>query len=98
LPAIAGIVIVLAASGGYVVRQGNPLLRIPPAERLIVMRAAPGITIVANPVRVIRKIAYGARNAPRSTTDQKLLEPTAPESPRHRKISIVARLTNGRAH
>jgi chemotaxis protein MotA len=65
--AIAGIVIVfLAVLGGYVLEQGNPLLLIQPAELLIVVGAALGITIVANPVRVIRKIAYGARNALRA--------------------------------
>jgi chemotaxis protein MotA len=45
---------------------GNPLLLIQPAELLIVVGAAVGITIAANPVRVIRKIASGARNALRA--------------------------------
>jgi chemotaxis protein MotA len=65
--AIAGIVIVfLAVLGGYVLEQGNPLLLVQPAELLIVVGAAAGITIVANPVRVIRKMAHGARNALRA--------------------------------
>jgi chemotaxis protein MotA len=67
--AIAGIVIVfLAVLGGYVLEQGNPLLLLQPAELLIVVGAAIGITIVANPVRVIRKIVYGAGNALRAPT------------------------------
>jgi chemotaxis protein MotA len=67
--AIAGILIVfLAVLGGYLLEQGNLYLLIQPAEILIVVGAAAGITIVANPVRVIRKIAYGARNALRAPT------------------------------
>jgi chemotaxis protein MotA len=67
--AIAGIVVVfLAVLGGYILEQGNPLLLIQPAELLIVVGAAVGITIVANPLRVIRKIAYGARNVLRAPT------------------------------
>jgi flagellar motor component MotA len=54
--------------GEYVLEQGNPLLLIQPAELLIVVGAAVGITIVANPVRVIRKIAYSARHALRAPT------------------------------
>jgi chemotaxis protein MotA len=62
--AIAGILIVFSAVlGGYLLEQGNLYLLIQPAEILIVVGAAAGITIVANPVRVIRKIARGARDA-----------------------------------
>lgn len=65
--AIAGIVIVfLAVLGGYVLEQGNPLLLMQPAELLIVVGASVGITIVANPVRVIRKIVCGSLNALRA--------------------------------
>jgi chemotaxis protein MotA len=67
--AIAGILIVfLAVLGGYLLEQGNLYLLIQPAEILIVVGAAAGITIVANPVRVIRKIAHGARDALRAPT------------------------------
>jgi len=55
--AIAGIIIVfIAVFGGYVLEQGNPHLLIQPAEILIVVGAALGIAIAANPPRVIRKI------------------------------------------
>jgi chemotaxis protein MotA len=67
--AIAGIVIVfLAVLGGYVLEQGNPLLLVQPAELLIVVGAAVGITIVANPVRVIRKLTRSARDVLRAPT------------------------------
>jgi chemotaxis protein MotA len=67
--AIAGILIVFCAVlGGFLLEQGNLYVLLQPAEILIVLGAAAGITIVANPVRVIRKIAYGARNALRAPT------------------------------
>lgn len=67
--AIAGILIVFfAVLGGYLLEQGNLYLLIQPAEILIVVGAAAGITIVANPVRVIRKMAHAARDALRAPT------------------------------
>ncbi len=65
--AIAGILIVfLAVLGGYLLEQGNLYLLVQPAEILIVVGAAAGITIVANPLRVIRKMASAARGALRA--------------------------------
>jgi chemotaxis protein MotA len=65
--AIAGIVIVfIAVLGGYLLEQGNPLLLIQPAEMLIVAGSAVGITIAANPTRVIRKVVRGARDVLRA--------------------------------
>jgi chemotaxis protein MotA len=67
--AIAGILIVFfAVLGGYLLEQGNLYLLVQPAEILIVVGAAAGITIVANPVRVIRKMVYAARDALRAPT------------------------------
>ena len=67
--AIAGILIVFfAVLGGYLLEQGNLYLLLQPAEILIVVGAAAGITIVANPIRVIRKMAYGARDVLRAPT------------------------------
>jgi chemotaxis protein MotA len=62
--AIAGVVVVfLAVLGGYLMEQGNPWLLLQPAELLIIGGAALGITMVANPMRIIRKIMRGTRNA-----------------------------------
>lgn len=61
--AIAGIAIVfLAVLGGFLLEQGNPYLLVQPAEILIIVGAAAGILIVANPPRVLRKIWRGADN------------------------------------
>lgn len=59
--ALAGIVIVfLAVLGGYLLERGNPYLLLQPAEFLIIVGAAAGVTLIANPPRVIRKMAQGA--------------------------------------
>jgi chemotaxis protein MotA len=59
--ALIGIVLVfLAVFGGYLMERGNPWVLIQPAEILIVVGAAAGITLIANPPSVIRKMWLGA--------------------------------------
>ena len=58
--ALIGIVLVLAAVfGGYMLEKGNPWVLLQPAEMLIVVGAAAGITLVANPPSVIGKMWRG---------------------------------------
>lgn len=58
--ALAGIAIIfLAILGGYVLEKGNPYLLFQPAEILIIFGSSVGITIVANPPRIIRKVIRG---------------------------------------
>ncbi len=65
--AVAGIIVVFAAIlGGYLLEQGNVYLLLQPAEILIVAGAAAGITVVANPPRVLRKIRQGIVRALRA--------------------------------
>lgn len=57
--ALAGIAIIfLAVMGGFILERGNPYLLLQPAEILIIAGAAAGISLIANPPRVIGKIAY----------------------------------------
>jgi chemotaxis protein MotA len=59
--ALLGIAVVLVAVfGGFVLERGNPYVLMQPAEMLIVVGAAIGIVVVANPPAVIRKMARGA--------------------------------------
>jgi len=59
--ALLGIAVVFAAVfGGYLLESGNPWVLIQPAELVIVMGAAVGIVLVANPPAVIRKMVRGA--------------------------------------
>ncbi len=59
--ALIGIVLVFAAVfGGYFIEKGNPYVLLQPAELLIVGGAALGIVLVANPLRTIRKMFWGA--------------------------------------
>jgi chemotaxis protein MotA len=58
--AILGFVLVLAAVlGGFLLERGNLYILLQPAELLIVGGAAVGITLVANPPGVIRKMGQG---------------------------------------
>jgi len=58
--ALIGIVLVFAAVfGGYLMERGNPYVLMQPAELLIILGAGAGITLVANPWTVIRKMAGG---------------------------------------
>jgi chemotaxis protein MotA len=67
--AFAGIVIVfVAVLGGYLLEQGNPYILLQPAELLIVVGATIGITIVANPPRVMRKMWKGVLEVLRAPT------------------------------
>jgi chemotaxis protein MotA len=59
--AIIGLLLVFAAViGGYLWEQGNPYVLLQPAEILIVLGAALGIVMVANPAPVMRKMWGGA--------------------------------------
>jgi chemotaxis protein MotA len=58
--ALAGILLVLVAVfGGYMLESGNPYVLIQPAEIVIVVGAAAGITLVANRPAAIRKMWTG---------------------------------------
>jgi len=50
----------IAVFGGFLLEKGNPWVLMQPAELLIVGGAAAGITLVANPPAVIRKMWRGA--------------------------------------
>jgi chemotaxis protein MotA len=59
--ALLGIaVVLLAVFGGFILEKGNPYVLMQPAEVLIVVGAAIGIVLVANPPAVMRKMARGA--------------------------------------
>jgi chemotaxis protein MotA len=59
--ALGGIILVfLAVFGGYILERGNPYVLIQPAEILIVVGAALGITLVSNRPATIRKMCKGA--------------------------------------
>jgi chemotaxis protein MotA len=58
--ALLGIaVVLLAVFGGFVLERGNPYVLMQPAELLIVVGAAIGIVVVANPPAVMRRMARG---------------------------------------
>jgi chemotaxis protein MotA len=58
--ALLGIaVVLLAVFGGFVLERGNPYVLMQPAELLIVVGAAIGIVVVANPPAVMRRMAGG---------------------------------------
>jgi chemotaxis protein MotA len=62
--ALLGIAVVLCAVfGGFLLERGNPWVLMQPAELLIVVGAAIGIVVVANPPAVMRKMARGALGA-----------------------------------
>src|ERR1043165_5853553 len=55
---ILGIVIVLGAiAGGYLMEHGKLLVLLQPAELVIILGAAIGTVIVANPLPVLTKLA-----------------------------------------
>ena len=59
--AMGGILLVFAAVfGGYILERGNPYVLVQPAEILIVVGAAVGITLVSNRPAGIRKMGTGA--------------------------------------
>src|ERR1017187_1850585 len=62
--AVIGIIAVFAAVlGGYLLEQGNPWVLLQPAELLIVVGAAAGTVLVANPAMLIRRMFAGTRDA-----------------------------------
>jgi chemotaxis protein MotA len=58
---LLGIAVVFAAVfGGFILEKGNPWVLLQPAELVMVVGAAAGITLVANPPGVMRKMLRGA--------------------------------------
>jgi chemotaxis protein MotA len=55
------LVVFAAVLGGFLLERGNPYILLQPSELLIVGGAAVGITLMANPPDVIRKIGRGVR-------------------------------------
>jgi len=61
--ALAGILLVfLAVFGGFLLERGNPYVLMQPAELLIVVGAAIGITLLANPPGIIRRTCCASRS------------------------------------
>ena len=59
--ALLGLVLVFGAVlGGFLMEKGNPYVLMQPSELLIVGGAAVGITLMANPPAMIRRMARGA--------------------------------------
>jgi len=59
--ALLGLVLVFGAVlGGFLLEKGNPYVLMQPSELLIVGGAAIGITLMANPPAMIRRMARGA--------------------------------------
>jgi flagellar motor component MotA len=59
--AIIGIIVVFGAvAGGYLMEHGNLKVLLQPAEFLIIGGAASGTVLVANPLHVLKQIAFGA--------------------------------------
>jgi chemotaxis protein MotA len=57
---IIGIVVVIAAiMGGYLMEHGNVRVLLQPAELLIIAGAAIGTVLIANPLHILKKIAFG---------------------------------------
>lgn len=58
--AIIGIVVVIAAIlGGYLMEHGNVRVLVQPAELIIILGAAIGTVLIANPLHILKKIAGG---------------------------------------
>jgi chemotaxis protein MotA len=58
--AIIGIVLVIAAIlGGYLMEHGNIRVLLQPAELIIILGAAIGTVLIANPLHILKKIAGG---------------------------------------
>src|SRR6202167_736536 len=58
--AIIGILIVIAAiMGGYLMEHGIVKVLLQPAELLIILGAAIGTVLIANPLHILKKIAAG---------------------------------------
>jgi chemotaxis protein MotA len=61
LPLVGIFLVFAAVLGGFLLERGNPWVLMQPAELLIIGGSACGITLVANPPRVILKIAHGIK-------------------------------------
>jgi chemotaxis protein MotA len=60
MTSLLGLVIVLGAiAGGYLMEQGRIAVLLQPAELVIIFGSAIGTVVVANPVRILKKIAGG---------------------------------------
>jgi chemotaxis protein MotA len=73
---IIGIVVVIGAIfGGYLMEHGNIKVLLQPAELLIIGGAAVGTVLIANPLRILKKIAAGIPGTlrPSPFTSQKYL-------------------------
>jgi chemotaxis protein MotA len=58
--AIVGIFLVFAAIiAGFLMEKGHMLVLLQPAELLIIVGAASGTLLVANPIRILKDIAAG---------------------------------------
>ncbi|SRR5260370_6304322 len=56
---IGAAVVTLAIVGGYLMERGNLMVLLQPAELLIIVGAAVGTTLIANPLPVIQKLIRG---------------------------------------
>jgi chemotaxis protein MotA len=56
---IGAAVVVVAIMGGYLMEHGNLMVLLQPAELLIILGAAVGTTLIANPLPVIQKLIRG---------------------------------------
>lgn len=73
---IIGIVVVIGAIfGGYLLEHGNLMVLFQPAELLIIGGSAAGTVLIANPLRILKKIAAGIPGTlrPSSFTSQRYL-------------------------
>ncbi|HUA02035.1 MAG TPA: flagellar motor stator protein MotA [Candidatus Aquilonibacter sp.] len=62
--AIIGIVLVIGAiMGGYLMEHGNVRVLMQPAELIIILGAAIGTVLIANPLHILKKIASGVGGA-----------------------------------
>lgn len=62
--AIIGIVLVIGAIlGGYLMEHGNVRVLMQPAELIIILGAAIGTVLIANPLHILKKIASGLGGA-----------------------------------
>lgn len=56
---IGSVVVILAILGGFLMEHGQMLVLMQPAEVLIIVGAAAGTTLIANPLSVIKKLIAG---------------------------------------
>lgn len=62
--AIIGIVVVFGCvAAGYLMEHGNMLVLVQPAELVIILGAAIGTVLIANPVHILKKLVTGIAGA-----------------------------------